>query len=108
MAIVSVSLRAPTSPFCPLFVFPDIQMHICNREHYGYLPVPLKPQQMLDDDADGIIHMLIEAMGKLDICNSQVIMLQGSLPLGFCEQLFAIMLQSVSVAALHFFKISLY
>ncbi|XP_026525051.1 procollagen galactosyltransferase 2 [Notechis scutatus] len=40
----------------------DIQMYICNREHYGYLPVPLKPHQMLEDEADNIVHMLSEAM----------------------------------------------
>ncbi|XP_048338484.1 procollagen galactosyltransferase 2 isoform X3 [Sphaerodactylus townsendi] len=39
-----------------------IQMYICNREHYGYLPVPLKPHQMLEDDTDNIVHVLIEAM----------------------------------------------
>ncbi|ETE67874.1 Procollagen galactosyltransferase 2, partial [Ophiophagus hannah] len=40
----------------------DVQMYICNREHYGYLPVPLKPHQMLEDEADNIVHMLSEAM----------------------------------------------
>ncbi|XP_070795381.1 procollagen galactosyltransferase 2 [Pituophis catenifer annectens] len=40
----------------------DIQMYICNREHYGYLPVPLKPHQMLEDEADNIVHVLSEAM----------------------------------------------
>ncbi|XP_032082006.1 procollagen galactosyltransferase 2 [Thamnophis elegans] len=40
----------------------DVQMYICNREHYGYLPVPLKPHQMLEDEGDNIVHMLSEAM----------------------------------------------
>uniref|UniRef100_A0A803TR98 Glycosyl transferase family 25 domain-containing protein n=1 Tax=Anolis carolinensis TaxID=28377 RepID=A0A803TR98_ANOCA len=40
----------------------DIQMYICNREHYGYLPVPLKAQQTLEDDTENIVHVLIEAM----------------------------------------------
>ncbi|XP_044295261.1 procollagen galactosyltransferase 2 isoform X2 [Varanus komodoensis] len=40
----------------------DVQMYICNREHYGYLPVPLKPQQSLEDETDAVVHVLIEAM----------------------------------------------
>ncbi|KAM4021453.1 procollagen galactosyltransferase 2 isoform 1-T1 [Anomaloglossus baeobatrachus] len=39
-----------------------IQMYICNKEHYGYLPVPLKPHQTLDDDVESFTHVLTEAM----------------------------------------------
>lgn len=39
-----------------------IQMYICNKEHYGYLPVPLKPYQTLEDDIEGFAHVLTEAM----------------------------------------------
>ncbi|XP_064520148.1 procollagen galactosyltransferase 2 isoform X1 [Pseudopipra pipra] len=39
-----------------------IQMFICNREHYGFLPMPLKPHQSLPEEAENFVHTLIEAM----------------------------------------------
>ncbi|OCT85461.1 procollagen galactosyltransferase 2 [Xenopus laevis] len=39
-----------------------IQMYICNREHYGYLAVPMKPHQTLQDDIDNFVHVQTEAM----------------------------------------------
>ncbi|CAH2311912.1 Hypothetical predicted protein [Pelobates cultripes] len=39
-----------------------IQMYICNREHYGYLIVPLKPHQSLQEDIESFIHIQTEAM----------------------------------------------
>lgn len=40
-------------------------MFICNREHYGLLPMPLKPQQSLQEEAENFVHTLIEAMSEL-------------------------------------------
>uniref|UniRef100_W5MW55 Collagen beta(1-O)galactosyltransferase 2a n=1 Tax=Lepisosteus oculatus TaxID=7918 RepID=W5MW55_LEPOC len=40
----------------------DIQMYICNREHYGYLTVPLKPQQTLEEEVESFVHMQMEVM----------------------------------------------
>uniref|UniRef100_A0A8P0PNW8 Collagen beta(1-O)galactosyltransferase 2 n=2 Tax=Canis lupus familiaris TaxID=9615 RepID=A0A8P0PNW8_CANLF len=42
--------------------FSGIQMYLCNREHYGYLPIPLKPHQTLQEDIENFIHVQIEAM----------------------------------------------
>nr|XP_051697504.1 procollagen galactosyltransferase 2 isoform X2 [Oryctolagus cuniculus] len=39
-----------------------VQMYLCNREHYGYLPIPLKPHQTLQEDEDDLVHVQIEAM----------------------------------------------
>ncbi|XP_033863716.3 procollagen galactosyltransferase 2 isoform X1 [Acipenser ruthenus] len=39
-----------------------IQMYLSNREHYGYLTIPLKAQQTLQDEVDSFIHVQIEAM----------------------------------------------
>ncbi|NXO39219.1 GT252 galactosyltransferase, partial [Locustella ochotensis] len=39
-----------------------VQMFICNREHYGFLPMPLKPTQSLQEEAENFVHTLIEAM----------------------------------------------
>uniref|UniRef100_A0AAY4B7U5 Glycosyl transferase family 25 domain-containing protein n=1 Tax=Denticeps clupeoides TaxID=299321 RepID=A0AAY4B7U5_9TELE len=43
----------------------DVQMYICNREHYGYLPVPLKPQQTVEDEEESFLHTITEAMSDL-------------------------------------------
>uniref|UniRef100_A0A674MML6 Collagen beta(1-O)galactosyltransferase 2b n=1 Tax=Takifugu rubripes TaxID=31033 RepID=A0A674MML6_TAKRU len=39
-----------------------VQMHVCNREHYGLLPVPLKPQQNVEDESESFIHTITEAL----------------------------------------------
>ncbi|XP_017328224.3 procollagen galactosyltransferase 2 [Ictalurus punctatus] len=39
-----------------------VQMFVSNREHYGYLPVPLQTQQTLEDEAESFTHTLTEAM----------------------------------------------
>ncbi|KAJ8277231.1 hypothetical protein GJAV_G00072880 [Gymnothorax javanicus] len=39
----------------------EVQMYICNREHYGFLPVPLKPQQNLEDEEESFSHTIAEA-----------------------------------------------
>ncbi|KAM4549449.1 procollagen galactosyltransferase 2 [Odontesthes bonariensis] len=44
-----------------------VQMYVCNREHYGFLPVPLKAQQNLDDERESFIHTITEALIDHDI-----------------------------------------
>uniref|UniRef100_A0A3P8S4Y4 Si:ch211-13f8.2 n=1 Tax=Amphiprion percula TaxID=161767 RepID=A0A3P8S4Y4_AMPPE len=39
-----------------------IQMHVCNRDHYGYLPVPLKQDQTLEEEEESFTHTLTEAL----------------------------------------------
>lgn len=39
-------------------------MHVCNREHYGFLPVPLKAQQNVDDESESFIHTITEALSE--------------------------------------------
>ncbi|KAG1973575.1 inactive glycosyltransferase 25 family [Pimephales promelas] len=39
-----------------------VQMYVCNREHYGFLPVPLKAQQSVEDEKESFIHTITEAM----------------------------------------------
>lgn len=39
-------------------------MYLCNKEHYGYLPIPLKPHQTLQEDIENLIHVQIEAMSE--------------------------------------------
>uniref|UniRef100_A0A8C6SBZ4 Collagen beta(1-O)galactosyltransferase 2 n=1 Tax=Neogobius melanostomus TaxID=47308 RepID=A0A8C6SBZ4_9GOBI len=43
-----------------------VQMYVCNREHYGFLPVPLKAQQNVDDESESFIHTITEALSKFD------------------------------------------
>lgn len=39
-------------------------MYICNRETYGYFPVPLRSHNTLQDEADSFLHSLLEVMGE--------------------------------------------
>uniref|UniRef100_A0A8C1UCN9 procollagen galactosyltransferase n=1 Tax=Cyprinus carpio TaxID=7962 RepID=A0A8C1UCN9_CYPCA len=41
----------------------EVQMYICNRETYGYFPVPLRSHNTLQDEADSFLHSLLEVMG---------------------------------------------
>lgn len=76
------SALAAVQSFSPLLVFRElrtvcsdwflyfslgssgIQMYLCNKEHYGYLPIPLKPHQTLQEDIETFIHVQIEAMSE--------------------------------------------
>ncbi|XP_061098674.1 procollagen galactosyltransferase 2-like [Conger conger] len=42
----------------------DVQMYVCNREHYGYLPVPLKAHQSVVEEVESCAHTITEAMSK--------------------------------------------
>uniref|UniRef100_A0A8C1SCA8 procollagen galactosyltransferase n=1 Tax=Cyprinus carpio TaxID=7962 RepID=A0A8C1SCA8_CYPCA len=47
----------------------EVQMFICNKETYGYLPVPLRAHSTMQDEADSFIHTLLEVNGILpDTC----------------------------------------
>ncbi|XP_047445432.1 procollagen galactosyltransferase 2 [Mugil cephalus] len=39
-----------------------VQMYVCNQEHYGYLPVPLDPDQTLEEEQQSFTHTLTEAL----------------------------------------------
>ncbi|GAA6222576.1 procollagen galactosyltransferase 2-like [Lates japonicus] len=39
-----------------------VQMYVCNRDHYGYLPVPLKQDQTLEEEEESFSHTLTEAL----------------------------------------------
>lgn len=59
-------------------------MFICNHEHYGFLPMPLKSHQTLQEETENFVHTLIEAMSKL-LCPAmmdppQVNVCRGLLP----------------------------
>ncbi|KAL7826800.1 hypothetical protein AOLI_G00320090 [Acnodon oligacanthus] len=38
----------------------DVQMFVCNKETYGYFPVPLRSHNTLQDEADSFIHSVLE------------------------------------------------
>ncbi|XP_028268833.1 procollagen galactosyltransferase 1 [Parambassis ranga] len=38
----------------------DVQMFVCNRETYGFFPVPLRSHNTLQDEADSFTHTLLE------------------------------------------------
>uniref|UniRef100_A0A8D3EAY5 procollagen galactosyltransferase n=1 Tax=Scophthalmus maximus TaxID=52904 RepID=A0A8D3EAY5_SCOMX len=38
----------------------DVQMFVCNKESYGYFPVPLRSHNTLKDEVDSFLHSLLE------------------------------------------------
>jgi len=42
-------------------------MYVDNRHFYGYLPVPLKPHQTLEEEKETFIHLLMEIMSELKL-----------------------------------------
>ncbi|KAF7689228.1 procollagen galactosyltransferase 1-like isoform X1 [Silurus meridionalis] len=40
----------------------DVQMHLCNHEIYGHLPIPLHTRYSLRDEAENFLHTLLEVM----------------------------------------------
>uniref|UniRef100_A0A6Q2X5R8 procollagen galactosyltransferase n=1 Tax=Esox lucius TaxID=8010 RepID=A0A6Q2X5R8_ESOLU len=42
----------------------DVQMFLCNKETYGYFPVPLRAHNSLTDEADSFLHSLLEVNGE--------------------------------------------
>ncbi|KAK6309070.1 hypothetical protein J4Q44_G00205330 [Coregonus suidteri] len=49
----------------------DVQMYVCNREHYGFLPVPLKASQNVDEEKESFTHTIAEAMIDHNIAPSE-------------------------------------
>uniref|UniRef100_A0A4W4GHT8 Glycosyl transferase family 25 domain-containing protein n=1 Tax=Electrophorus electricus TaxID=8005 RepID=A0A4W4GHT8_ELEEL len=41
-----------------------VQMNVCNREHYGFLPAPLKAHQNVEDEVESFTHTITEALSK--------------------------------------------
>lgn len=43
---------------------PEVQMYLCNKERYGYLNVPAKPHQTVEDDRINFVHLYLEALSE--------------------------------------------
>lgn len=39
-------------------------MYVCNKEMYGFLPVPLRSHSTLQDEAESFMHVQLEVMGE--------------------------------------------
>ncbi|XP_056328120.1 procollagen galactosyltransferase 2 [Danio aesculapii] len=48
-----------------------VQMFICNREHYGYLPQPLEMKQTLEEEVESFSHTVTEALVDFKMETSQ-------------------------------------
>lgn len=48
------------------FVDAEVQMYVCNKERYGYLNVPAKPHQTIEDDRINFVHLYLEALSECD------------------------------------------
>lgn len=42
----------------------EVQMYVCNKEMYGFLPVPLRAHSTLQDEAESFMHVQLEVMGE--------------------------------------------
>lgn len=42
----------------------EVQMYVCNKEMYGFLPVPLRSHSTLQDEAESFMHVQLEVMVK--------------------------------------------
>ncbi|XP_056136293.1 procollagen galactosyltransferase 1-like isoform X2 [Lampris incognitus] len=42
----------------------DVQMYVCNKETYGYFPVPVRSHNTLQDEAESFLHTQLEVMVK--------------------------------------------
>lgn len=38
---------------------------MCNEHRYGYMNVPVKPHQGLEDEKVNFIHLILEALGEV-------------------------------------------
>lgn len=69
-AVRLVLWRQPLPPCCFIFNFdrcfldPEVQMYVCNKEVYGFLPVPLRTHSTLQDEAESFMHVQLEVMGE--------------------------------------------
>lgn len=43
-------------------------MFVCNKDNYGYLPVPLQQDQTLEEEEQSFTHTLTEALSKHLLC----------------------------------------
>lgn len=46
------------------FIFSEAQMYVCNKETYGYFPVPMRSSGTLEDEAESFVHTLLEITGE--------------------------------------------
>lgn len=44
-------------------------MYVCNKEVYGFLPVPLRAHSTLQDEAESFMHVQLEVMGESACAN---------------------------------------
>lgn len=40
-------------------------MYLCNQQRFGYINVPVKSHQTLEDESINFVHLILEAMGEL-------------------------------------------
>ncbi|XP_076000821.1 procollagen galactosyltransferase 2-like [Genypterus blacodes] len=50
-----------------------VQMYVCNKDHYGFLPVPLKQDQTLEEEQESFSHTLTEALIEFTMEPSQYV-----------------------------------
>lgn len=41
-----------------------VSVHVCNEHRYGYMNVPVKSHQELEDERVNFVHLILEALGE--------------------------------------------
>ncbi|XP_068995636.1 procollagen galactosyltransferase 2 [Embiotoca jacksoni] len=64
-----------------------VQMYVCNKDHYGYLPVPLKQDQTVEEEEESFTHTHTEALINFTMEPSQYVHTTSKEPgkMGFDE-----------------------
>lgn len=62
--LFSTKVTKVLSVFFFLPCFSDVQMYICNKETYGYFPVPVRSHATTQDEAESFLHTHLEVMGE--------------------------------------------
>lgn len=61
---LALGSRARATLTCLLSPLAEVQMYVCNKEVYGFLPVPLRAHSSLQDEAESFMHVQLEVMGE--------------------------------------------
>lgn len=54
----------PPTPVLTRPLSAGVSVHVCNEHRYGYMNVPVKSHQDLEDEKVNFIHLILEALGE--------------------------------------------
>lgn len=54
----------PPTPALTRPLSTGVSVHVCNEHRYGYMNVPVKSHQDLEDERVNFVHLILEALGE--------------------------------------------